>query len=394
VTRIDRLDPPELGASAMQGVAYALIALGLGGLGWLYADAAPHAWSGLLSGMLLPLWIGVGALFFIAAHSLCGAVWVVPFRRVMEGLSGGVLVAAVLFLAIAALGIPHLYDWSTANPGRDALFRNPHGGKALWMTEARWIATGIVVLAAWILLRARLNGLSRQPGAEGAHARTSTALLVVLVPTFTLFTWDLVLSLHVAFVSAMFGVYCLVGAIQAFLAALALCLVWLGSRRLKHVVQPHLRHDVGTWLVGWACIVAYIGFAQYVIISFANMDEETHWYLMRGQHGYGAQYLFEAVLRCVVPFALLMSQRLRADPRAQALAGGSVLVGVWLDLHWLVVPAFSPNHYRQPFGGEFLVALGCLGALLVVALAFWRRHGLVPMGDARLLPAINAEHLS
>jgi hypothetical protein len=391
---LTQLDPPVLGRTRLTAVAIGLVVLGLAGLGWLASAGGARLWSGLLAGMMLPLWIGLGALFFLAAHSVCGAAWPLPFRRLIEGLSGGVLVAAVVFLAIAGFGIPYLYDWAEGNPGREHLFRDPHGMKAAWMSSARWIASGLIILAVWLLLRWRLLRAGRDPAAGDRHRRWSVAMLIVLVPTLTLFAWDTLLALHVTFTSSLFGGYCLVAAVQAFLAALVLVVVWLGQRRLAAVTRPHLRNDLGTWMVGWACIVAYIAFAQYVIIAFANLDEETAWYLIRSQHGYGTQYAVEALLRCVVPFALLLPQRLRVHPGAQAAAALSALAGTWLDLHWLVVPAFSPNAYRLPVAGEFLVALGCLGALILVALAFWRRHGLVPANDPGLLPAINGEHRS
>ena len=159
------------------------------------------------------------------------------------------------------------------------------------------------------------------------------------------------------------------------------------------MARPHLLKDLGTWLVAWSCIVAYISYIQYTIIGFANIDEETFWYLMRMQHGYGTQAVVEAVLRCGVPFVLLMSQSLRAKPWALGAAGVCVLAGSWLEVHWLIVPAFSPNHYRHPIGPEAMVALGFLAGAFLLAVRHWRRRGLVPHGDPRLLPAINAEHL-
>lgn len=396
-SRLDHLDPPVMHASKLSLVAWALVLIGAAAFaGVLATGDASRAWSSLLVGMMVPVFLAVGAIFFTAAHSLGGARWTVPFSRVMEGASAGLPLALVAFAAIGSVGLPYLYDWAGDEQVRATLFHDPHGSKAAWMQGPRFLATGLVVLALWLLLSRALSARSSAADDAGraGHARLSALALVLLVPSFTLLVWDALLSLDVHFTSAIFGGYCLVGAIHAFLGAIALAVVWLARRGLAPVARPHLLKDLGTWLVAWSCIMAYVIFVQFAIISFANIDEDAHWFLMRMQHGYGTQALASVALRCVLPVVLLMSQKLRANPVAIGVAGASVLLGTWLELHWLVVPAFSPNHFRHPAGPEFLVALAFLAGTLLLAIRFWRRRGLVPSGDPRLLPAINAEHLS
>lgn len=387
VQHLDRLETPVMHQSKLVPIAWLLCAAGAGAFAacFFIDGGAPRAWSALLGGLMLPLYVAVGSLFFLAAHALCGARWTVPLQRIMEGVGAGLPISVVAFLALGAIGLPFVYDWSLENPARGDLFRDPHGSKAAWMTDLRWFVTGAVTLAAWATLQRRI--------ATAATPRLGAVTLIVLVPTFTLFTWDAILALHVQFVSAVFGGYCLVSAIHAFLAATALALAWQSRRGLAAVARPHLLKDVGTWLVAWSCIVAYVSYVQYLIISFTNMDEETFWYLMRVQHGYGQEYAVGIVLRCVLPFTLLMSQSLRSRPWALGTAGAAILTGTFVELHWLIVPAFSPNHFRSPLGPEALVSLGFAAGAFLLAVRHWRRRGLVPTGDPRLLPAINAEHL-
>jgi hypothetical protein len=383
-------------ATRLTAPAWILVGFGIAAFAVLLAKGdAPRAWSALLAGLSVPLFLAVGALFFTSVHSVCGARWTVPFQRLMEGVGAGLPLALLAFLALGSVGLPYVYEWAEGNPARDSLFRDPHGSKALWMTDLRFLITGAAILSVLVLLARALAARSHAitEAARSGHIRWSVITLVLLVPLFTLLTWDTLLSLHVQFTSAIFGGYCLVTCIHVFLGALALTVVWLARRGLAPVARPHLLKDLGTWLVAFSCIVAYISYVQYVIIAFTNLDEETHWYLMRVQHGYGTQAVVEICLRCIVPFVLLMSQSLRAKPWALAVAGSSVLIGTWLELHWLVVPAFSPNHYRSPIGPELLVALGFLAGTFLLAVRSWRSNGLLPMGDYRLLPAINAEHV-
>ena len=399
VNRLDRLNTPVMHDSKLVPVAWAVCAIGIAAFTacFFIEGGAPRAWSSLLAGLMLPLWLAVGSIFFLSVHALCGARWTVPLQNVMQGVGAGLPLAILGLLAIGLFGIPFIYEWAHGNPARDSLFRDPNGSKALWMSETRWFATVAAILCVLLVLArglARLGTVVDEAG-RARLVRWSVISLVLLVPTFTMLMWDTLLTLHVQWVSAVFGGYCLIAAIHAFLGCTAILLVWLGrsGKGLHPVVAPHLRKDLATWMIAWSCIVAYISYVQYTIIAFANLDEETFWYLMRAQHGYGTQAVVEVVLRCAIPFTLLMSQSLRTKPWALSTAGVCILLGSWLEIHWLIIPAFSPNHYRHPVGPEAMVALGFLAGSFLLAVRYWRRRGLVPHGDVRLLPAINAEHL-
>lgn len=382
--------PPALHPTPWRPVAAALAALGALAFAALWAVEEPRAWSGLLVGLTAVAWLGIGALCFVALHVLGGARWTVPLQGLFLGLGAGWPLAFAGFALIALLGIPALYDWSLANPGRGALFRDPAGGKAWWMQDARWAASVLACLAAlWLLWRqlARHAELRDEAG-RGPLLRRATLALVLAVPLATWLAWDTLLSLHVQWVSALWGLHCLAAALHAFLGAAALAAAWLGRHALAPALPPHLRHDLGTWLMAWGAVVAYLAAAQWTIIGFANIDEEAFWYLMRQQHGYAALAWTELALRCALPFAILLPRAWRASPRALAVAGAAVLVGTWLHLHWIVMPAFAPNHFRSPLGPEALIAWGCIAGAFLFAARHWRRHGLVPMADIRLAAAL------
>ena len=160
-------------------------------------------------------------------------------------------------------------------------------------------------------------------------------------------------------------------------------------------VRSHTLHDLGTWSLVWAAFCAYIAFAQYLVVYYANLDEETFFFLMRMQHGYGVAYFAEFVLRFLVPFTFLMSQSMRARPAALIGVSILVLLGNWMDWSWLIMPAFSQNAFPSVFQHltTLLIGAGFAGAMLLLALAFWRKHGVLPKADPRLQSTINAEHL-
>ncbi len=398
---IDRIeDPGPLRAPKLKIVSALLALAGLVTFVFLLFSDAQRAWSSLLQGMLVTTWPAIGALFFIAVHSICNAKWLIPLRRVMEGLTSGLLLTLVAVIAIVAFGGPYLYDWINLS-GKDhqALFHVTGGSKSQFMTESRWIITSVCIVLVWLYFRLRLLKFSIDQDASNAdirarHRRVSIGFVIFFALSITFFVWDMLLSLHVNWFSTMWGVYCFTSAVQTFLCVLCLLIVWLRRGPMKQVIQEHTVHDVGTWMVGWSCFCAYIGFSQYMLIYYANLDEETYWYVMRTQHGYGLQYAIEAFIRWPVVFLGLMSQSVRTKPWALVTIAIIALIGNWLDWSWIIMPAFSPDAYRSPFEWqELLVGAGFAGGFLLLALRFWTKYGLIPKGEPRLLPTVNAEHL-
>lgn len=387
--RIERIETRErLQAPRLSGAGGVMVVIGVIAFAALLLTDAPRAWAALLAGILAITWASVGALGFLAMHDVAGARWTAPLRRILEGWSGGLPITLAAVGALAVIGAPHLYDWYAiaGTPEHCRLFAT--ADKAAWMTPARWIATTLGVVLVWLALRQALVG------GEGRRPRRAVLMLLVGGYGLGLFTWDTVLALDSRFISSMAGLYAAVGGLQCALALATLTAAWWSADRHRDAVRPHTLHDLGTWSVGLACVWAYIAFSQYLIIAFAGMDNETAFYLRRLQNGWQTVIEVEVLLRFPLPFLLLLSQRMRANPAALAVASGAVLAAGWLDGVWLVVPHLFPA--GLPTLGllpELAVGAGCAGGLILLALRYWRCRGTLAHGDPDLLPVANAEHL-
>lgn len=386
---VERLaDPGPLGAPRLAGAGAVLAVIGVVAFTALLLTDAARAWGALLAATVAVTWTSVGALAFLAMHDLGGARWTAPIRRAAEGWSGGLLLTLAAVVALAAAGAPLLYDWFAlaGTPAHEHLFAGH--AKALWMSPARWIATTLALVLAWLALRqAFVGGIGRQP---------RRSVLVLLAGGFGLglFTWDLVLALDSRFVSSMAGIYAAVSGLQCALALITITAVWWSRGRHADAFRSHTFHDLGTWTIGLACVWAYIAFAQYLIIAFGGMDNETAFYLRRMQNGWEVVLTVVALLRFPLPFLLLLSQRTRACRYALPIASAAILAGGWLDCAWLVVPHLFPQ--GMPTLGllpELAVGLGFAGGMILLALQFWRRRGTLAHGDPDLVPVVNAEHL-
>lgn len=310
-------------------MAAAGIVLGLAYAGLTAQHGVERIFTVLLVGMLVPFFIGAGALFYNAVHSVTGAHWMIPLRRLMEGLSHGVWIALPMFLLISLVGGPYLYDWYDTT---QHLFHVPGGSKDMLVKPWRFIIMNIIVLGLFIFFQWQLvykNSVAQDEGKDtiASHKFWSILFLLFFAPCFTLLVWDLILSLHVNWFSTMWGVYVFSSAVQTFLCVLILLTIWLRQGPMKQHIGHHALHDLGTWMVGWSCFCAYIGFSQYMLIYYTNFDEETYWYVMRTQNGYGVQYSIEAFIRWPVIFLGLMSQSVRARPVALGIFCTIALIG-------------------------------------------------------------------
>ncbi|MCH5372962.1 MAG: quinol:cytochrome C oxidoreductase, partial [Planctomycetes bacterium] len=174
-----------------------------------------------------------------------------------------------------------------------------------------------------------------------------------------------------------------------FLAALILAaqfLQHLGLLTASITVEHY--HDLGKLLFGFVFFWGYIAFSQYMLMWYANIPEETGWYLIRQTDGWAGVSLVLLFGHLLLPFLGLLSRHVRRN--RIALAGWALwlLVMHWIDLYWLVMPQFSESA-GPTFGWIDLCCLVGLGAAYVSAV-LWAAadRALIPVKDPRLLESL------
>ncbi len=386
-----QLEPASWKRGRNRLAALALAGWGACALG--YAAEPKRMAVAYLIAFLYFLTLALGAWFFVMVQHLSGAVWSVTCRRIAENSMATLPAAALLFLPVA-FNIPLLYQWSHADAAADPLL----SGKQLYLNPAAFLLRAAVYLLIWSLFSRRLHGLSLAldrgagPAALRSAARWSAGGLVLAVVTVTFAAFDWIMSLTPHWYSTVFGVYLYAGGAAGFMAALIVgLLMFRRAGRLENAVRIDHYHDLGKWLFALIVFWAYIAFSQYMLIWYANLPEETVWYRMRIGSGWGPVALLLGAGHFLIPFFALIS---RAGKRNLAWLGA---VALWmlamhyLDLYWLVAPAFYPA--GPVWGWREAAALGAAAGSL--GLAFWfhlRRAALVPAGDPRLAASLEFDH--
>jgi hypothetical protein len=168
--------------------------------------------------------------------------------------------------------------------------------------------------------------------------------------------------------------------------------MWVQSKgRLSSAVSREHYHDIGKMMFAFIVFWAYIAFSQFMLIYYADIPEETHWYHWRFEGDWKVVSALLLVAHFVIPFFGLMSRHVKRNKRTLAFWAIWVLVIHYVDLFWLIYPQGQGN---VPFGVvDLLCAVGVVS--LFGASAVWRAQkvNLIPTGDPRLADSLAFENI-
>jgi hypothetical protein len=147
-------------------------------------------------------------------------------------------------------------------------------------------------------------------------------------------------------------------------------------------------HDLGKFLKAFTVFYAYIGFSQFLLIWYANLPEETIFYLSRSTGGWEAATLSLLVFKFIVPFLLLLPKAAKRTPAHLILVSTIILIMQYVDVHWMVYPNYDSNQWL--FSWQELGPIALFFGLFVYSVSsFLSKHNLVPIKDPRIEESIH-----
>ena len=225
--------------------------------------------------------------------------------------------------------------------------------------------------------------------------RFSAPGMILWAVTITLAAVDLIMSLNPHWSSTMIGVYLFSDAVLSSLVVLTLLALWLQSNGLlRGVVTKEHYHDLGKLTFAFVFFWGYIAFSQYMLIWYANMPEETQFYMVRQIGPWAGVSLALIVVHFVLPFLGLMSRHVKRRLPLFAFWLVWLLVAHAFDLFWLIMPnIFVRQIGRQHAAGGFqddpaVAAVGLSAQPAVPAASCDVRQGAA--ADRRRLPRSSA----
>lgn len=394
----ENLSPEPLATRLITGgYAFGLAALGgSAALAWLRDGDLARFAHGYLAAYCWALSLALGALFFVLIQHVTRAGWSVVLRRVAESLAATLPILLVLALPILLLH-ESLYEWAgagarAAQETAEAADAHAHGGgfKAFYLQWPFFVGRLIACFAIWTFLAWFFLGRSTRQDRTG-DPRLTRSMEILAAPGLLLFALtvtvaaaDLIMSLEPHWYSTIFGVYFFAGAAVGFFALFAL--LWLGlqrSGRLVHAVTVEHYHDIGKWLFAFTMFWAYIAFSQYMLIWYANIPEETIWFLHRQTGGWALAGLGLIFGHFLLPFCGLLSRHMKRNRRALGFWAAWLLAFHYLDLYWMILPRVNPQGPAPDLVDAGALA-GMAALLLASAALMAKGRALAPVKDPRL----------
>jgi len=362
-------------------VAYGTLAAIAGGAVFLWALAsgrADRAWQAYHFNFVFFIVLAQALVVFAATQKLAKGHWSGLMIRFAEAAVPFLFVALVLFAGLY-LGRFHLFGWLRGAPRPDI--------GAWFTTKVFFVRNGLILaLLAWLSWRFVRRDLAPDiqeladgrpvdpdPEEKGRIMRDAAIMTMAFAFGYSLLGFDFVMSLNHKWMSNLYGAFYFMGGFLGALGALAvLSLALRRAMGLQALISPRQLHDLGKLVFGFTVFWGYLMWAQFLVIWYGNIPEETYfvWYRLWGPWRPVGATVF--ILVFVVPFLGLLGVRPKKHPPTFLGFVSVSLVGLWLERYLEVVP--SINNGAGPaigvpeigvtilYVGLFLLAFGWFAA--------------------------------
>jgi hypothetical protein len=377
------------------------LSLGLGGITLLLICLAPglgdqpELFRSYLVAYLFWIGITLGSLALLMVQHLTGGNWALVIRRILEASSRTLPLMAIAALPLL-VGMKSLYSWSRPEETDPVILQ-----KHFYLNPKFFVVRMVVYFAVWLALTHFLNKWSRMEDAGDASLSLWVRMeslsgigLVLYGLTVTFASVDWVMSLEPRWYSTIYGMIFMVGQALGALAFAVLMLIWLSNEKpLSEVVSVSHFQDLGSFLLTFVMLWAYLAFSQYLIIWGGNLSEEIPWYIRRMQGVWGVVGLLVILLNFALPFFLLLFRNVKRRKHSLLVVAVLLLVIRLVDMYWMVLPAFGGGNARLTWM-NIALPLGFGGIWFAYFIRQLRRMPLLPAHDARMQVAIEqaAEH--
>jgi hypothetical protein len=330
-----------------------------------------------------------GCFFWTIVHYATDADWSVVVRRQLENIAVLLAVMAAFFVPILLLR-HHLYEWMNIPPGKEAGLDS----KRAYLNWNFFVLRAVVFFAFFIIASQLLRRLSVRQDKDGNPKFTIWLRKVAFasLPMFALFltfgAFDWLMSLNYHWFSTMFGVYIFAGTAGSSMSLLVLVISALRSAGyLKDVVTKEHYHIMGKWMFAFCVFWAYIGFGQYMLIWYANMPEETQYFLTRNTESWWTLSMLLVIGRFFGPFAILLLQSIKKHPHQLCYVAGWIVFMQMLDMYIVVLPALHGTGVHLSLW-DFMPLIGIGATLAFVYLRIVGKASLFPVRDPRLVESL------
>ncbi len=329
--------------------------------------------------------IGLGGLFFTLLNHLVGAEWSIVLRRISETVMIALPVMFVFFIPLI-FGFHDLYHWSHPEAvDADPILKAKSG----YLNEPFFIIRTVVYFAIWFVFARALYGMSvKQDSGDQSNnekmRRISAPGMILFAFTCTYAAFDWIMSLQPHWFSTIFGVWYFAAGLLACLAFINLFAQILRRNGvLAGQITVEHYHDLGKLKFAFTIFWAYISFSQFFLIWYANIPEETIFFLHRWEGSWQYVSLLLIFGHLMLPFLWLIPRATKRSLPAMAFIGIWLLLMHWVDLYWNIFPNLHKHGFQLSWM-DLTTLVGIGGVFLWMMWVRMSAHALIPVKDPKL----------
>jgi hypothetical protein len=324
--------------------------------------------------------ISAMGLFFVCVQYVAWAGWSSLIKRVPEAFGSFLPYAAAAVVLVFLFGNHDLFHWThhglyekfledgkTPNPEYDSII----AGKAGYLNFPFYLGRMLVFFGLWYFVWTKIRKNSLEEDLNGGEVYynksifVSAIFLIIFASSTPMAAWDWIMSIDTHWFSTMFGWYVFASWWVTGLASITLICIFLKENGyLKAMTENHF-HDLGKFVFAFSIFWTYIWFGQFLLIFYANLPEETVYFIdrLRGFNGhYTGLFFFSLVINFAFPFLILMTRDAKRKMSILKVVTIAIILGHWLDFYMMIMPGTT----KGTSGFGFME----LGALMFFASAF------------------------
>ncbi|MBK6283406.1 MAG: quinol:cytochrome C oxidoreductase [Draconibacterium sp.] len=370
-------------------LTYILIGIGVVTFALGFVFDAKRTWANYLLNNYYFLSIAIGAAFFGSIQYITNSGWSAAFKRIPEAMAAYIPFAGIFFL-IMFFGMHSIFEWTHDEVlQHDELIQH----KSPYLNVPFFFIRVIVFFAAWTILSKVLRKFSlKEDEVGGLHYFHKSELyskifIFVIAITFTLFAVDMLLSLDPHWFSTLFAAKSFIAAFLHGSTIIALIVIILNRTGNFDILNRSHLHDFTRYIFMTSIVWGYFNFAEFMLIWYGNIPEETVWFVERWQGAYKILFFANIILNWAIPFFVLMPRKTSRSKLIIFPVIILLMIGQYTELYYIIWPNVV---HESKFGLlEIGAFLGYAGIFSLVVSTWLAKASLVPKNHPYLQESLH-----
>lgn len=319
-------------------------------------------WTNLLTNAYFFSGIALFGLFVVAATQLAYGGWQTLLKRVFISMSAWVRVGGallVLILVAGLLDIHPLYDHAKHIVHEGAGIPK-YSTKIIYFGSIFWVSRVVAYAVLWFFFSVSFDKFFAQadqtnPATYKKSKLWAAAFIVVFAVTESAVSWDMIMSLDPHWFSTLFGWYNFASYGCAAWAMSILLVLFLKSQGYLAQVNENHIHDLGKFLFGFSIFWTYLWFSQFMLQWYANIPEDTNFWVKRFNEPYFKVTIFGAlIINFLFPLFFLIRREAKRNFRMISFGAVLLIFGHYVDFfnYTSVEPNWNSAKHGHHSGGH------------------------------------------